>query len=200
MADLNKKCGLTLSDNWEQVSVDQMTNDSKKGWISNKSCEEYDEEEDVSEDSFESDLGNEIEENYYDGGNDINNNINNMANQKELPSTPTSTSYNSKNSKLHVYEKVIYFMIAFIILAALIISLIKLNITFIIVMSVLLFFEAIFICIRLKYVKWISKNPVNIIALNEHDEFQKENGFNKEWCVHGKTNKETYDIDGNNVR
>ena len=202
MANLNKKCGLTLSDSWEQVSVDQMIKDSKEGYVPDKSHEEYNEEEDVSEDSFESDKSDEIGGNNfnevklkteikyegpilynseYEKNDDINNNnsncnINNTANSEiKLPLVSTYMSYNSNNNGLHTYEKIIYFLVAFIILAALIISLIKLNIMFIIVTSILLFGEMILVCVRLVYVKRINKNRVDIIDLNENNKFYKKN-------------------------
>lgn len=204
MANLNKKCGLTLSDSWEQVSVDQMIKDSKEGYVPDKSYEEYNEEEDVSEDSFESDKSDEIGGNNfnevkpkteiknlskyeepilynseYEKSDDINNNnsncnINDTANSEmKLPLVSTYMSYNSNNNRLHRYEKIIYFLVAFIILAALIISLIKLNIMFITVTSILLVFGIIFFCIRLTYVKRINKNHIDIINLNENDKFHE---------------------------
>lgn len=86
MADLDRKCGLTLSDNWEPVGVDQMIEDSKKDWMPDKSYE-YNEEESVDND------GEPIEMHE-----SINNNINNNDEKKDNGS-PGKVETNQANTE-----------------------------------------------------------------------------------------------------
>ncbi|MBQ9491604.1 MAG: hypothetical protein IJU86_02375, partial [Firmicutes bacterium] len=92
MADLNKKCRLTLSDNWEQVSVDQMIEDSNKGYVSDKSYEEYNEKEEVNKDSFKSDESDEIRYNSF-------NEVKLKTEIKNLSKCEESMLYNSEYEK-----------------------------------------------------------------------------------------------------
>ncbi len=180
MADLNKKCGLTLSDNWEQVSADQMIKDSKTGWIPDKSYRRYDEEEDVGEDIFKFDDDDQTEIKISNILSVIENEsytTKDIGNVDDKTETKMPMLRNFNNIRLHICEKIIYFVVAFIILMALIISLIKLNIMLIIITSILLFVEIIFVCVRLVYARMLGKNNLN--DLNPNQKFCETNDFDK---------------------